>query len=75
MAGISPEWVMPFDINCEILDTTKTNTLLKQRKMATFSDFIDNVSAVEALSFYEKEEQILREQFGDIERYHAEISA
>ena len=38
-------------------------------KMATFSDFIDNVSAVEALSFYEKEEQILREQFGDIEFY------
>ena len=69
MAGISPEWVMPFDINCEILDTTETNTLLMQRKMATFSDFIDNVSAVEALSFYEKEEQILREQFGDIEFY------
>ena len=45
------------------------STLLKQRKMATFSDFIDNVSAVEALSFYEKEEQILREQFGDIEFY------
>ena len=37
--------------------------------MTTFSDFIDNLPVTEALSFYDMEEHILKEQFGDIDSH------
>ncbi|WP_413323685.1 hypothetical protein [Synechococcus sp. MIT S9503] len=69
MAGISPEWVMPINVNCEILYIPKKTIFSHNKKMTNFSDFIDHLSAVEALRFLEKEERILREQFGGFEFY------
>ena len=60
---------MPINVNCEILDIPKKTIFSHNKKMTNFSDFIDHLSAVDALRFFEKEERILREQFGGFEFY------
>ncbi|WP_114993399.1 hypothetical protein [Synechococcus sp. UW179A] len=37
--------------------------------MTIFSDLIDDIPAVEAIDFYEREKHILMEEIGDIEFY------
>ena len=37
--------------------------------MTTFSDYIDNVSAIEAIEFYETQNHILMQEFSDIDFY------
>ena len=37
--------------------------------MATFSDFIDNITVMEAIDFYKRENHILIQEFGDIDFY------
>ncbi|WP_156486575.1 hypothetical protein [Synechococcus sp. MIT S9504] len=44
-------------------------SLIRAPTMTTFSDFIDNVPATEAIDFYDRETQILMEELGDIDFY------
>ena len=52
-----------------MLDISEEAASYARRTMTTFSDFIENIPATEAMAFYNREEHILRETFGDIEFY------